>query len=390
MKLEDIKTITMVGSGDMGHGIAELSIMAGLKVNLYDIKQEFVDSAIVKMKDSLDKQVAKGKLAADDVTKMMSGVKTFTVLKDAVKDADYVIEAAPEILELKEKIFRELDEFAPKHAILASNTSNMSITQIAAATKRPEKVVGLHFFNPVVLMLLVEVIRGAKTTDETMNISYDLVKKMKNFKATMVPVRVEKDTPGFIYNRMQSPLQIYLMESLERKLVDPEGVDAKLRSLGNPMGPYEIMDFTGLDINFHGVEYFAEKLSPDYAPRPWLKKAVESGNLGKKTGKGIFTWPNGARPTIDMAKADPNFDPVDFFCIQVNEGTKLIEDGIANNATDIDVACMNGGGIPMGPFARVKDMGWDKVAARCEEISKKLGVKWFMPTEMLKKGNIKL
>jgi enoyl-CoA hydratase / 3-hydroxyacyl-CoA dehydrogenase len=389
MKAEDIKKIAIIGSGDMGHGIGEVAAMAGYKINLYDIKQEFVDKGLGKVKESLAKQVAKQKMSQADMDRIMGNFAGFTVLKDAVKDVDYTIEAAPEILDLKLKIFKELDEFAPKHAILASNTSNMSITKMGEATKRPDKVVGLHFFNPVAMMLLVEVIRG-KTSDETMDISRDLVLKWKNFRGAMVPVMVEKDTPGFIFNRLGAPCGMYLGYLLDKGLVVPEAVDAKMRQLGVPMGPYETMDYTGLDINLHGADYFAKMLSPDFAARGWLKKMNEAGTLGKKTGKGIFEWPGGARPTIDISKADPNFDPMDLICIQVNEGTKLLEGKVAKDAAEIDKAMVNGGGAAFGPFALAKGMGWAKVAERCEQLAKKTGIKWFEPTEMLKKGNITL
>ena len=301
-----------------------------------------------------------------------------------------MIEAAPEILDLKLGIFKEADAHAPKHAILASNTSNMSITHMGAATQRPGRVVGVHFFNPVMMMMLVEVIRGADTTDETMQISYDLVSRLKNFRGDMVPVRVEKDTPGFIYNRLGAPVGLYMAELLERGLVDPEAVDAKIRTVGAPMGPYEIMDFTGLDVNLHGNEYFAKTLSPEFAPRSWMKKLVDAGKLGKKTGQGIFEWAGGARPKIDITKADPNFDLMDIICLQVNEGTKLLEDGVTDSAAEIDKAVVNGGGSTFGPFALAKGAGWPKVAAQCEAISKKTGIKWFMPTQMLKKGDIQI
>lgn len=390
MKLSDIKKIAVLGAGDMGHGIAEVAAMAGYKVNLYDIKQEFVDRGIGKIKDSLGKQVSKQKMSQADMDKIVSNITGFISLKDAMKDADFMIEAAPEILDLKQKIFKEADEYAPKHTILASNTSNMSITKIASATKRPEKVCGLHFFNPVAMMLLVEVIRGEKTSDETMDIATEMVKGWKNFRGSMVAIRVEKDTPGFIYNRLGAPAGLYLSELLERGLVNPEAVDAKVRSIGAPMGPYETMDFAGLDVAYHSMKYFAEVLSPEFAPRSWLVKKNEAGHLGKKTNKGIFDWPGGNRPTIDLSKADPNFDPMDIMCLQVNEGTKLLEAGVAKSAAEIDLAMVNGGGGVFGPFALCKGMGWAKVAERCEELSKKMGIKWFMPTETLKKGKIEL
>ena len=390
MKAEDIKKIAVIGAGDMGHGIAEVCAMAGLKVNLYDIKQEFVDKGKNKIKESLEKQVAKQKMTAENYNKIFGNIQGFTVLKDALKDVDFMIEAAPEILELKVKIFKEADECAPKHAILASNTSNMSITQMGAATKRPDKVVGIHFFNPPVMMLLVEVTHGQKTSVETMDVSYNLIKSMKNFRGAMAPVRVEKDVPGFIFNRINAPVGLFLAELLEKGLINPEAVDAKIRSIGAPMGPYETMDFAGLDVYGHGSEYFAKTLSPEFKPSGWLTKMIAAGNLGKKTGKGIYTWPGGARPTIDMSKADPNFDLMDIVCLQVNEGTKLLDDAVTSSAAEIDKAMVNGGGSPFGPFALAKGMGWPKVAERCETISKKLGIKWFMPTETLKKGNIQI
>jgi enoyl-CoA hydratase / 3-hydroxyacyl-CoA dehydrogenase len=390
MKASDIKTIAIIGAGDMGHGIAEICALGGLSVHLYDIKQEFVDRGRARIKESLEKQVAKQKLADADMAKAIARIQGFTVLADAVKATDYMIEAAPEILDLKIDIFKQADANAPAHAILASNTSNMSITQMGEATRRPGQVVGIHFFNPVMLMKLVEVIRGSGTSEETMQTSYDLVAGLANFRGAMVPVRVEKDRPGFIYNRLGAPIGLYMAELYERGLVEPEALDAKVRSIGAPMGPYEIMDFTGLDVNLHGNDYFAKTLSPDFAPRVWMKKLVEEGKLGKKSGQGIFTWPGGGRPSIDPAKADPDFDIMDIICLQVNEGTKLLEEGVTDSAAEIDKAVINGGGAAFGPFALAKGMGWDKVAAQCEAISKRLGIQWFMPTETLKKGNIQI
>ena len=387
MKAEDIKKITVVGSGDMGHGIAEVAAMAGYKVNMYDIKQEFVDKGMGKIKDSLAKQVTKAKMTQEAMDKIMGLLTGFTVLKDAVKDADYVIEAAPEIMELKQKIFKECDEYAPKHAILSTNTSNMSITKIASATNRPDKVVGLHFFNPVAMMTLAEVIRGDKTSNETMDVSFDLMKTWKNFRGAMVPIRVEKDTPSFVYNRLGAPITLYMSELLEKGVVTPEAADAKVKSIGAPMGPFETFDFVGLDVIYHSQEYLYGVLSPEYKPRSWLEKKMKSGELGKKTGKGLFDWAAG-RPAIDLTKADPNFDPMDIICLQVNEGTKLIEAGVIKTPAEIDQAMIHGGGGIFGPFALAKGMGWAKVAEKCEAISKKTGITQFMPTATLKKGDI--
>ena len=388
MKAEEIKTVAVVGAGDMGHGIAEVCALGGVDVNLYDVKQAFVDKGMARIRQSLDKQAAKRKLDENAAKDAAARIRGFTVLGDALKNADFMIEAAPEKLELKQDIFREADGAAPPNAILASNTSNMSITRIAEATGRPEKILGIHFFNPVMLMALVEVIRGEKTSEETMNTSYEFIGRLMNFRGNMVPVRVEKDTPGFIYNRLGAPIGLYISELYEKGLADPEALDAKVRSVGAPMGPYEIMDFTGLDVNLHGSEYFARTLSPEFEPRSWLKIMVSEGHLGKKTEKGIYEWPGGARPNIDMNKADPAFDVMDIMCLQANEGTKLLEEGVTGSPAEIDKAVINGGGAAIGPFALTKEMGWDKAAAQCEAISKRLGIEWFMPTRTLKEGKI--
>ncbi len=388
MKAEEIKTVAVVGAGDMGHGIAEVCALGGVDVNLYDVKQAFVDKGMARIRQSLDKQAAKRKLDENAAKDAAARIRGFTVLGDALKNADFMIEAAPEKLELKQDIFREADGAAPPNAILASNTSNMSITRIAEATGRPEKILGIHFFNPVMLMALVEVIRGEKTSEETMNTSYEFIGRLMNFRGNMVPVRVEKDTPGFIYNRLGAPIGLYISELYEKGLADPEALDAKVRSVGAPMGPYEIMDFTGLDVNLHGSEYFARTLSPEFEPRSWLKNRVSEGHLGKKTEKGIYEWPGGARPNIDMNKADPAFDVMDIMCLQANEGTKLLEEGVTGSPAEIDKAVINGGGAAIGPFALTKGMGWDKAAAQCEAISKRLGIEWFMPTRTLKEGKI--
>jgi enoyl-CoA hydratase/3-hydroxyacyl-CoA dehydrogenase len=179
-----------------------------------------------------------------------------------------------------------------------------------------------------------------------------------------------------------------MSELLEKGVVTPEAADAKVKSIGAPMGPFETFDFVGLDVMYHSQEYLAGVLSPEYKPRSWLEKKMKSGELGKKTGKGLFDWPGGARPAIDVSKADPNFDPMDIICLQVNEGTKLIEAGVIKTPAEIDLAMIHGGGGIFGPFALAKGMGWAKVAEQCEAVSKRTGITQFMPTATLKKGDI--
>jgi enoyl-CoA hydratase/3-hydroxyacyl-CoA dehydrogenase len=381
VKVEDIKKIAVMGAGDMGHGIAEVALLSGYKVAMRDIEQRFVDKGLARIKESLEKLVEKQKVTEENKKAMLANIGIFVDLDAAVKDADFVIEAIPEIMGLKKQMFQALDKSAPAHALLASNTSTMSISEIASATKRPDKVVGMHFFNPAVLMKLAEVIKGDKTSEETMKVTYDLVLKMNK-----VPVRVEKDTPGFIYNRVIAPSGVLLNAILDKGLATPEEIDARMKKLGMPMGPYETMDYVGLDIHYHVLLYLGEKLSPDFKPAKWLKEKVDAGTLGKKTGKGIFDWSKG-RPEIDLAKAKEDFDPTDLIAVQVNEATKLLEEGVVKSPDDIDKAMINGGG-GIGPFQLAKGIGYDKIAKRCEELAKQFGVKIFEPTKTLKSGNI--
>ena len=205
MKSEEIKKIAVMGAGDMGHGIAEVALLAGYKVAMRDIEQRFIDKGLSRIKESLEKLVEKQKVTEDNRKAMLANIQTFIDIAESVKDADFVIEAVPEVMDLKSQVFQALDAAAPKHAILASNTSTMSITEIALATKRPEQVVGMHFFNPPVLMKLVEVIKGEKTSEATMQLTYDLALRMNK-----VPVRVAKDFVGFIYSQVSMPIQIWI------------------------------------------------------------------------------------------------------------------------------------------------------------------------------------
>ncbi|TET41037.1 MAG: 3-hydroxyacyl-CoA dehydrogenase [Dehalococcoidia bacterium] len=382
MKVEDIKKIAVMGAGDMGHGIAEVALLAGYKVAIRDIEQRFVDRGLSRIKESLDKLVGKQKITEENKKAMLANIKTFIDIGESVKDADFVIEAVPEVMDLKKQVFQALDAAAPKHAILASNTSNMSITEIASTTKRPEQVLGMHFFNPAVLMKLVEVTKGAKTSEETIQVAYNLALKMNK-----VPVRVEKDSIGFVYNRINAPIGLLVNLMLEKGVAAPMEIDAKMRKIGMPMGPYELMDYVGLDVAYHSALYFADKLSRDYTPPSWLKAKIDAGEMGKKTGKGIFDWSKG-RPEIDLSKAKEDFDPTTLIALQVNEATKLIEAGVVKSPDEIDKAMVNGGGSAIGPFQLAKGIGYDKLAKICEDLAKEFNVNEFEPTDTLNKGNI--
>jgi len=382
MKIEDIKKIAVMGAGDMGHGIAEVALLAGYKVALRDIEQRFVDKGLSRIEESLNKLLEKQKITEENKKAMLANIETFVDVAESVEDADFIIEAVPEVMDLKKQVFQALDAAAPKHALLASNTSNMSITEIASTTKRPEQVLGMHFFNPAVLMKLVEVTKGAKTSEEAIQVAYNLTLKMNK-----VPVRVEKDSIGFVYNRINAPTGLLVNLMLEKGVAAPMEIDAKMRKIGMPMGPYELTDYVGLDVAYHSALYFADKLSKDYTPPSWLKAKIDAGELGKKTGKGIFDWSKG-RPEIDLSKAKEDFDPTILIALQVNEATKLLEAGVVTSADEIDKAMINGGGSAFGPFQLAKGIGYDKLAKICEDLAKEFNVKEFEPTDTLKKGNI--
>ena len=380
MGIDDIKTVAVLGAGDMGHGIAEVALMAGYKVFLRDIKPEFVDKGVKRIHDSLKKLVEKGKVAGELYSRIQSKLLVPVVdLKEATSQADLIIEVIPELIELKKQTFADIDRFAPKHAILASNTSSISITDIASATTRPESVVGLHFFNPVVIMKLVEVIRAQKTSNETMDTAVAFCHKIKK-----IPVRAEKDVPGFIVNRINAPTHILRGCFLDQGIIQPEELDALMRQKGLPMGPFELLDFVGLEVHRHVLLYYAENIHPDYKPYRVLDEKIEAGNYGKKTGKGFYDWSKG-RPEIDLSKATDKVDPLDITAVQINEATKLIEMGVCS-IDDIDKAMLNASGLKVGPMAVAKDINPENLTTRLEKLAERFNKEIFKPTNMIKKG----
>lgn len=381
MKLDDIKKVAVIGAGDMGNGIAQLAAQAGFEVAMRDIEERFVQRGLSNIKKSLEKLVEKGKLSGEEREAALKRILPLTDLEKAAAGADFVIEAVPEIMDLKKEVFRDLDRLASPGAILATNTSNMSITEIARATSRPDRVVGMHFFNPAVLMRLVEVIKGAGTSEETMMTTFGLAEKMKK-----VPVMVKKDSPGFIYNRVNAPTGLFLSKITEAGEPAPEEFDAALKPL-MPMAPFELVDYVGIDVSCHSLEYFARVLSPEYSPSHVIKEKVRTGNLGKKTGRGFYDWSTG-RPAIDLSKATAMYDVTHLIALQVNEATKLLEEGVVDDPRVIDLAMANGGGAGIGPFTLAKGIGYEKLIKKCEELAGRFGLKVFEPTETMRRGNI--
>ena len=281
----DVKKVGVVGAGAMGNGIAQIAAQIGCDVVMRDIEDAFVERGMKNIDRFLSRSVEKGKLEASEKDSIVGRI-TGTTDMSQLKDVDFVIEAVIEDLELKKSVFKELDELCRPEVVLASNTSSMSLTEIGAATKRPEKICGMHFFNPVPLMRLVEVIRGYATSDETVAITTDLAKKMGK-----TTVEVKKDSPGFIVNRIMIPHMVEAIKIVEEGIATKEDVDIAVKNgLNYPMGPFELMDLTGIDICYFVNEYFHKELNKElkWVSPNLLKTMIRAGKLGKKTGGGWY------------------------------------------------------------------------------------------------------
>ncbi|EIT87475.1 3-hydroxybutyryl-CoA dehydrogenase [Fictibacillus macauensis ZFHKF-1] len=280
-----INTIMVIGAGQMGSGIAQVCAMAGYNVFLHDLQEEFVQKGIQSIEKLLARAVDKGRMTEEDRDDTLRQLHPSTSIQNAA-EADLIIEAVVENMDVKTGIFKMLDDIAPKHAILASNTSSLPITEIAAVTNRPEKVIGMHFMNPVPVMKLVEIIRGLQTSDSV----YEVIEAVTT-KLNKVPVEVN-DFPGFISNRILMPMINEAIFALYEGVAEPEAIDEIMKlGMNHPMGPLTLADFIGLDTCLYIMETLQEGFGDDkYRPCPLLRKYVKAGWLGKKTGKGFYTY----------------------------------------------------------------------------------------------------
>ena len=295
-----MKNIAVIGSGTMGNGIAHTFAQQGYNVAMIDISAPALEKAMATISKNLDRIVAKGTITEADKTATLKNITTYTVMAEGVKNADLVVEAATENVEIKLNIFRELEKICPPHTILASNTSSISITKIAAVTKRADKVIGMHFMNPVPVMKLVEVIRGYSTSDEVTNLIMETSKKLNK-----IPVEVN-DYPGFVANKILMPMINEAIITLHEGTAGVEEIDTVMKlGMAHPMGPLQLADFIGLDVCLSIMKVLQDGYgNPKYAACPLLVNMVTAGHLGAKSGQGFYKYTAGSKDLVvaDMFK----------------------------------------------------------------------------------------
>jgi enoyl-CoA hydratase/3-hydroxyacyl-CoA dehydrogenase len=374
----EIKNITVLGSGIMGHGIAQVSAMAGYNVVLRDIEQPFLDKAMEKIKWSLDKLVSKEKISENERDEIFSRIKPIVDLKDAVHDCDLVIEAVPEIMELKKKVYAELDKVASDQVVFASNTSTLPITEIANTISRPKKFIGIHFFNPPQLMKLVEVIPGQETSDDVTNLTIKFVKSVNK-----IPVTCRKDVPGFIVNRLFIPLVHEACYVMERQKIQQTEIDSAVKfRLGFPMGIFELADFTGLDVIHKATVEMHVRDKKVISPHPTIEQLFNEKKLGQKSGEGFYKYSDDKYERIPLSEElAKKCDPIQIIANILNNAAWLV----TNNASDIDEiekAASLGLGLKKPLFETAKEIGMQKIVEELKKLSNKHGA-FYEPDPLL-------
>ncbi len=361
----------------MGHGITQLLAMNGVEVTMVDINDEILTKAKEKIKWSLSKFTEKKRIRQEDADAALARIATTTSYEQAAKDIDFAIEASPENIELKKTIFAKLDAVAPPHAILASNTSTLSITEMGKATKRPDKVAGMHFFNPPIMMALVEVIKGDSTNQETISTLAELAKKLGK-----TPIIVRKDVRGFIVNRILGAVFNEAFWAYQRKEATMEGIDASVKYTGGfPMGWFELGDFVGLDIAYEVGNILYQAYGERFKPcSEVIDPLIREKKFGQKTGIGFYNWTKG-RPRIPFNLLD-EYDVDRSWAVAVNEGAWLIHDDAAN-PEDIDIGMKLGTYWPSGPCEYADRTGLDTILNKLKELYAKYNMEMYKPCPLL-------
>ncbi len=378
MDIMEIKNITVLGSGIMGHGIAQISAMAGYNVVLRDIEQKFLDKAMDKINWSLEKLVSKEKISKDERDKITTRIKPMVDLSNAVHDSDLVIEAVPEIMDLKKQVYRELDKVADGRIIFASNTSTLPITEIANTISRPEKFIGIHFFNPPQLMKLVEVIPGQKTTDDIIKTTINFVESVKK-----VPIICRRDVPGFIINRLFIPLVHEACYVMERQKIQKTEIDSAVKfKLGFPMGIFELADFTGIDVIHKATIEMHLRDKKVILPHAKIEQLFNEKKLGKKNGEGFYKYSDEKYERIELT------EELAELCIPTQIVANILNNAawlVTNNASDIneiEKAASLGLGLKKPLFETANEIGMQKIVDELKKLSKQFGA-FYEPDPLL-------
>ena len=374
----NIKNITVLGSGVMGHGIAQVSATAGYNVVLRDIKQEFLDKAMEKIRWSLDKLVTKEKISKEEGDAIFSRITPIVDLNDAVKDSEMVIEVVPEIMDLKKKVYAELDKAANPEVIFASNTSTLPITEIANTTSRPDKFIGIHFFNPPQLMKLVEVIPGEKTSQEITALTQEFVKSVNK-----QAVLCRKDVPGFIINRLFIPMVHEACYLQDRTGATLEEIDSAVKfKLGFPMGIFELADFTGMDVIHKATVEMHLRDKKVINPHKTVEKMFDEKKMGQKSGEGYYKYSDDKYERVELSEElAQKCNPIQLVANVLNNAAWLITNG-ASDVEEIEKAAKLGLGLRKPLFETAKEIGIQSIVNELNELAQEYG-EFYKPDPLL-------
>lgn len=367
-----VDDVTVIGAGTMGHGIAQVFAMAGFDTTLVDVDEEILSNAIGKIEGSLEQ------MDVDDADEVLSRLSTTTDRKAGLEDSGLMVEAVPEDIDLKTEVFRDADAVLPEEAVLATNTSTLPITEIAATTDREKSVVGMHFSNPVQLMPIVEVIKGENTDDGVFEFGEEMARKLGK-----TPVLVEKDVPGFLLNRINYAFWSEALRQVDGGKQDPKAVDASLRRVGFPMGPFEVLDFSGLDMFLLAANEMKDRGVNVNIPGV-IEDLVEDEKHGMKTGEGFYEYPEpGEYARVDIPRERRfEFDPLYLFASAVNEAAWLLDNDVTSR-TDIDKAMKVGMNWPRGLLQFADEYGIDRIVQRLKSLHERTGWDQYEPHRLL-------
>lgn len=367
--MSTINQITVIGSGVMGHGIAQISAMAGYEVVIRDIQQSFLDKAMEKINWSVNKLAEKKKINQTEAEKIISRIHPIVDIQQSLKNSELIIEAVPEDLRLKHKVYEELDKYADKNVIFGSNTSTLPISEISSFTSRPNRFIGLHFFNPPQLMKLVEVIPGDKTDKQITDLVINFVSKIGK-----IPILCKKDVPGFIVNRIFIPLVHEAMYSLDRSKSSLVEVDSASKyKMALPMGIFELADYTGLDVIHKATIEMYSRDKKVVFPHPKIQELFENKELGQKTGKGFYQYQGDNYERIQLTEElAEKFDPISLVSVAVNNASWLLSNEVCDK-NELEQALMLGMGLKRELFETAEIFGINNIIDTLQYLSSKFG-----------------